>query len=198
MIATAPPATSESVTEPMSGQMSGWKSFWERMEASSSASRPVGARSRIRSPGATCSSCLSVTGAGAFHSQQRLPLPHVVRHPGENPLELPEWLPDADPPVGDLELADGQLMRAAALLQHRNRLADLAHGFKESEHQEAVRQVAHLGLARGGRGEHAMLSQGQERGCPPLRQVAQELVQPDVEQTLLQHRVQIAVQTIDD
>src|SRR5688572_4421233 len=97
------------------------------MEASNSASRPVGARSRTRSPKALCSPPLSATGAGAFHCEQRLALSNVVGHSGEHPLELPEWLAYPDPSIGHLKLADGQLMRAAAFLQYRDRLPDLPH-----------------------------------------------------------------------
>src|SRR5919106_5269661 len=129
--------------------------------ASSWASRPVGASTRIRSPSA-------FTGADAPLSEQGLPLADIIGNSGQHTLKRVQRLADAYPPVGDLELADGMLVMAAPLLQHRDSLAHLAKGLEEPQRQEAVGQIADLGLAPLGGSEHSVLRQRHQPRNAPL------------------------------
>src|SRR5687768_8157503 len=54
----------------------------------------------------------------------------VHRHAGQDAAEIAQRLAHGDPAVTEAELSNGTFVLAAALLHHRNGLADLAPGFE--------------------------------------------------------------------
>src|SRR5690242_985223 len=93
----------------------------------------------------------------------------------------------AHPVVRDLELADGMLVVTTPLLQYRDRLPHLAERLEETERQKGIRQITHLRLAALRRRKNPVLSQRHHRRYPALSEIAQQLVQPNVEQPFVQH-----------
>src|SRR3954447_3193500 len=115
--------------------------------ARSSASRPVGARTRMRSPGAPPFWSSTLTGGNAPLGEQRLPLADVVRNSRQHALECLQWFPNPHAVIGDLKLADGVLVLAAPLLEYRDGLPYLPEGLEKTQRQQRISQVAHLRLA---------------------------------------------------
>jgi hypothetical protein len=66
------------------------------------------------------------------------------RGPREHTVEALERGPHRDPPLAEAELADRALVAAAPLLEHRDRLADLAARLEVSQQDHVVGEVAHV------------------------------------------------------
>src|ERR1700727_2664154 len=72
-------------------------------------------------------------------------------HAGQNPFEFGQRVADFDVAIFKEELADGALVRPAALLDDGNCLANFASAFKVPEKQDRVSQIADIhGRLHGG------------------------------------------------
>src|SRR5690349_10686461 len=133
MTAPAAPSPMAPASASMLGHTPAWNPACLRALTRSSASRPVGVRSRIRSPRLLGSLASTPTVDGAALVEKRLPFSQVRRNSGQHALEIVQRLTHPDPRIGDLKLADGVLVMAAAFLQHRDGLAHLAEGLEEPD-----------------------------------------------------------------
>src|SRR5476649_591414 len=122
----------------------------------------------------------------------------VSRHAGQDAVEAGQHRADDDAVGADLEAADGALVRAAAFLEHGDGLLHCAVGFKVAQHDDVVGDVA--GVDRGGHAGayHALLDADDQRDDAALAQIGQQLVQVGGQEALVRHRVQVAVQAVDD
>src|SRR5437870_4667303 len=97
------------------------------------ASRPVGASTRTNSSrGSAPGMVITPTVA------RLLPLPDEPGRSGQYPLELVEDIPYLDSPRPQVQLPDGILMRARALLDRGNGAAQLAGCLEIAQHQDRV------------------------------------------------------------
>src|SRR4051812_27232735 len=95
------------------------------------ASRPRGAWIRTRN---------SISGAPCVLVRQQRQAAFVVGDAGDDALEIRERVADLDAAFREPEFADGQLVRAGAALDHRDRLEQAAARFEKAEQQDAVGQ----------------------------------------------------------
>ena len=96
------------------------------------------------------------------------------------------------------ELADGPLVDAAALLDDRDRLPDFALRFEVAKQDHGVGQVAGIDRRLHLRADDAVMRADQQRRDALLRQIHQQLVQLDGQEALFGHRVEVAVEAVDD
>ena len=97
-----------------------------------------------------------------------------------------------------LILADGLLVRAAALLHDGDRLADRAVGLEIAQQHDGVGQVADVDRADHRLPEEPVLRHHQERRDAPLPEIASAARAAAGQRPLLGHRVQVAVEAVDD
>ena len=114
-----------------------------RTVLASVASLPVGASTSTRM---RRRSSPSPAGFGHVPSFGISVLPDAFEHgdAGQHAPELAQRLADADVPVVEAELADRALVRAAALLHDRDRLADLAARLEVAQQDHRVGEVARV------------------------------------------------------
>ena len=105
----------------------------------------------------------------------------------------PTWMP----PSSIAELADRALVPAAPLLDDRDRLPHFALRLEVAEQDDRIGQVARVHRRRIARrsGRAGRRSGSSQR---PAGEVGQQLVQLDDQEPLVGHRVQVAVQAVDD
>ena len=103
----------------------------------------------------------------------------------------------ASPLRGHREVADGGVVHAAALLHDRDRLADPSLRLEVAQQDHAVGEIADVDR-RVHRADQAVLREHEHRGHAVLPEVAEQLVQMQQEEPLLRHRVEIAVEAVDD
>src|SRR6476659_643441 len=122
--------------------------------AAASPSRPVGAKTRTR---------VRVSGACGIVrvSHQGFPLPDVGRRSGEYALEMLERGPDLNTAFCQAKLADGVLVSAAALFNHRQRATHQPVGLEIAKHDHCVAQVADI-QRRLHRAHQAVLGEDQD------------------------------------
>jgi hypothetical protein len=86
---------------------------------------------------------------------------------------------------------------AAALLEHRDRLAHVALVLVHAQHHDRVGQVAGVDRRTRRRADQVALRGHQEGGDAALVQVGQQLVQLPGQEARVGHRVQVAVEAVD-
>ncbi|EEF22701.1 conserved hypothetical protein, partial [Ricinus communis] len=191
-IAAAAAISSSASSDAVSGQTRQsmpWLSSTARITC---ASRPRGARIRMRSstPPLSCGRRGDIAIA-----QQRLRA-RVAGRARQHPLEVGQRLADLDAVRSEAELADRLLVRVGAALDHRDRLQQVAARLEVPEVQHRVAQVAqvHVGahLAHG-----AVQRQNQQRGEPAQVQVGQQLVHLQHQVLAAGHGVQIGIEAVD-
>src|SRR6185437_6867302 len=158
--------------------------------AQAAASRPTGARMR------TSASGTSACPAAIFRQQWSL-VARVDRRPAKDPGETFQRRPDAHPAVAQPEFADRMFVASAALLHHRKRAAHRAVILEVTQHQHGVAEIADVQRRFHGT-DQPVLRKHQHRKHAQLAEVTQQLVHLKDEETLVRHRVEIAVQTVDD
>ena len=88
-------------------------------------------------------------------------------------------------------------MRADALLQDRDRFPNFPLRLKKPQQQHGVAEIAEVDR-RFHDADHAMLGHDQDRQNALLVQVGEQLVYLEREKAFLRHRLQIAVEAVDD
>jgi len=89
-------------------------------------------------------------------------------------------------------------MGAGALLHHGDRLPDVPPDLEVAKKQNRVGDVAEIHRRRGFRPHQAVLCHGEQREDPSVAEVGQQLVKLESEELLLRHRVEVAIETVDD
>src|SRR4029453_18170256 len=120
------------------------------------------------------------------------------RDTGQDSAELLQRLTDPDSGTGQGKIADAALVRAAALLQYRDRLTNHAAGLEVAQDDDRVGQVAGVDRRLHLHADQAVLRADQKRGDTGLAEERQQLVQLDDQELLVRHRVEIAVEAVDD
>src|SRR6185437_16533886 len=152
------------------------------------ASRPTGATIRIRSPSPSF-----VVGM----LQHPRAVTHEDRRTTQYVLEIIQRSADANAAAGfEQELPNRPLVPAAALLEDRQSRADGSGHFEEPQAQHGVGQIADV--QRRVFLEHSMLREDENREHAALIEIGGQLVQLGSEIALPRHRIQIAVQGVDD
>src|ERR1700733_2967858 len=123
-------------------------------------SLPVGATMMVRR------SCPETTISGSRGGLRLRRFADKAGHASKHSLKVFQRLPDVDCTLTEDKFADGPFVRAASLLNHRKRLADLSQIFEVAEEQYSIGEITHVN-----RGLHsadeAVLSQ-RENGSDPL------------------------------
>jgi len=88
-------------------------------------------------------------------------------------------------------------VRPAAAFDDRDRLADAAHRFEIAQENDGIGEVGRIDGGLRVRADKAVLGHRQESGHVLLPEIGEQLVQLNQEETLFGHRLQVAVQTID-
>jgi hypothetical protein len=99
--------------------------------------------------------------------------------------------------VVEAELADRALVRAAALLHHRDRLPDLAARLEVAEQDHGVDEVARLDRRLHRAADEPGVRRHEQRRDAALAEVGEQLVELHGEEALLGHRVEVAVEAVD-
>src|SRR6202158_4830343 len=146
-------------------------STWQAIAAS----RPVGARTRIRSS-LRSRSWSAMRGSGPV-LEQRLPAAQVGQVSPQHALEVGQRLADARPARPQAELADAALMGAGAFLEHGDGLPDLAEGLEIAQQDDVVRQVAELHRRFDDAAHETVLGHDQQRQHAALVEKRQQLAQ---------------------
>src|SRR3954464_2186201 len=121
-----------------------------------------------------------------------------ARSAGQHALEPHQRLAHVDAARAEAQLADGALMRAATLLQDRERLPHRAVGFEVAEQQDRIGQVAHVHRRLHVAAHEAALRQRHQCGHAAPVQVREQLVQLEHKEFFTRHRVEEAIQAVDD
>src|SRR4051794_36788419 len=158
-----------------------------RASAASAASRPVGVR--IRTGGSLCSDTFIAATSGARG-------PVWLRRSAENTAEFCQRPADIDFPVIHCHLANAPFVLAGSLFDHGNRLVDGTAGFVVAQGNDAIRQVGHV-ERRPHLAEHPVGRQHHDGDDALLVEIGHQLVQLEVEKTLVAHGVEEAVQAVD-
>src|SRR3984957_10672053 len=94
------------------------------------------------------------------------------------------------------QFADGSLVRAASLLDHCKRLANLSRIFKVAEEQDRIGEIAHVDRGLHGADE-AVLCQRQNGSDALLAEIGKQLVKLHGKKLLMRHGIEKAVHAVD-
>src|SRR5581483_6466068 len=149
----------------------------------------AGARTRTR---------FSVSDACIAMFQDFLGTATKYRCIGQHALEFRQRLAHANPATGlQLKFANGFLVAAAALFEHGDGLLHFPNRFKEPESHHRVGQVAQFNGRLRHRGE-SLLGHDQDCDDAKLIKVDAQFVQLIGKVFLTRHRIEIAVQAVDN
>src|ERR1700709_1360912 len=157
--------------------------------ATVAASRPTGIKTKTTPFGVSISSIVP--------THQRRLLPFVHRRACENTAKTLEWRSDDNALTAELEFPDGMFVLTASFLQEGECAPHAAIELEIAQHQHAIGEIADV-EGRIHRSEHAMLREHQNGKDPELTEVAQQLVHLQDQEALVRHRVQVAIEAVDD
>src|SRR5665213_646621 len=186
---TAAPRASSSINPEKLAHTKGSMPTLRMNAAAAAPSRPTGAKIRTRASRSVLAIGLDIEEATG--------VPDILRRSAEDAGELPERRAQADAIGAKLELADGVLVLAAALLHHRQGAPDGARVFEVAQHDHRVAEVAHV-QRRIHRADQAVLGQDLDGEDAELAEIAQQLMHLQDEEALVRHGVEVAVEAVDD
>jgi hypothetical protein len=120
------------------------------------------------------------------------------RDAGEDAAQFHQRRAEVDALRVEPDLADRLLVRATALLQRRDRLLHPSLVFVQPHHHHRIGEVARVHRRAHRRAHHPRLRRHEERGDAVVVEVGQQLAQLHHEETILGHRVEVAVEAVDD
>src|SRR5581483_5273864 len=153
------------------------------------ASRPTGARTITASSVAVSVAIGPIVSTVAWSAERLGNTTQDMAKPGNG-------VPNRDL-FAEGQHANGLLMRAAAILYHRDGQLNFSVGFKVSKEQDSVCQVADIHHADKFARYQAVLRKHQQRNQPLLIEIRNEFVQLYGEILLSRHGVREAVQAVD-
>src|SRR6478736_1308273 len=162
------------------------------------ASAAVNGSTRTRnSPGVAV--CAVGTSPGIGRSlDQRVHSADIGGYAGKDAVEFRQWFPDDDSRGVQIQLADGLLVMAVALLHHGQRTTDTASRLEEPEQDVIVRQVGGVHGRRHSAAYHSRLGNGHHGDHTQLAEVRKHFMQLRSQVFLFRHGIEIAVQAVDD
>lgn len=127
-----------------------------------------------------------------------VPLANNGRYSRQDTVELPQRFPDVNAIRTKAQLANGVFVRATALLDHRDCLADFALHLEVAKNENVVGQIADISRSLHAGSNHSCLREDHERDDAAVIQVRQQFVQVQGQELFAGHSLQKAVQAVDD
>jgi hypothetical protein len=121
----------------------------------------------------------------------------VDRCSREDPAEAFKGRAELDPVPGQPKFTDGMFVVSAALLDDGEGATDRAVELEVPQHKHSIAEIADIQRSIH-RAHQPVLGQHQDREHAELTQIAQQFVHLQHQEALVGHRIEIAVQAIDD